>query len=248
MKLESPGAAVARGDQVKPSWSEVAALAALLLFALVMAHGWPWPTQQTADAPKITDWLTAIGTVGAVFAAILVPLFQNRDRRREQRRDKLQSEWSVAEGVYRISARLCEIANCMKKSVSPQSLTELSHLQSQLTAAKLATTDRVGHLIIDDLLYVLVCMHDESSRRASGVSQLHAAAVSLGTAKPFDDETEININRLPRLRSQSLDWLERAIANLEKVGVVSSSVFRGSGKAVVKFHASGEGRAQRPNE
>lgn len=207
--------------------------------------GWWWG--ERPDILREFSWLatmTAFGMVGAVVAAIAVPLYQNWDRRREQRREQLKLEWALSEEVYRISSRLCEIGNALQSDPRPQSATEISYFQAQLSAAKAGTADRAGRILIDNLLREVVYLHDEVLRRNDGISNFTAAAAGFHRSPWPNSDTSKSIQRLPAHKEQALHWLERVIHSLEVAGVIVSSAFRISGKATVSFQASGEGRVQ----
>src|SRR5690606_13296196 len=68
------------------------------------------------------------------------------------------ADWALAEEVHRLSARLVAIGNTMKDQLGLPSEVEMVNLQSQLSIAKQATKDRVGLLIVGDLLNEAVAL------------------------------------------------------------------------------------------
>lgn len=63
---------------MKPSWTEVASLIALLLFAVVMAHGWP---------ELSGDFWVALGAIGSLSAAIVGATLGAGSWMRQEKRD-----------------------------------------------------------------------------------------------------------------------------------------------------------------
>ena len=61
--------------------------------------------------------------MGASLAAVLVPLYQNDDRRREQREQQLLTDWTVSKEAYRVSSRLWKVGESVRTSFeAPPSL------------------------------------------------------------------------------------------------------------------------------
>lgn len=65
----------------------------------VLLHGWPWATGEETNAPAITDWLTSIGTIGAV-AISLGSLARIQKHQRQERLTTLKgTAWIIDSAI-----------------------------------------------------------------------------------------------------------------------------------------------------
>lgn len=201
--------------------------------------GWSWrDISPSADLGVVANMLAGVGALAAATAAVIVPIYQSHGRRREQQEQQLMADRLVSEEVYRASYRLTEIAELARVKFDVPPVVELGHLQTQLNAAKHATADRAGRIIIEDLSYHAARLLDEASKRSSGK---YVRPISQ-TKPTLDTDVQRTIERLPALRDQAFDWMDRVVTLLEQRGKIRSSIVRGGGKASMAMHASGEGR------
>lgn len=126
----------------------IAALAAgaALGLAIGLSAGW-----NGAKYPENTSFLiavfTAVGTTGSALAAVLVPLRQNRERRKEQEYNRLTEEWVLAESVYRV---VCKLRDCINlyidDAVIPRQR-DLDHFIAQLELAGQSYVGPYGRIV-----------------------------------------------------------------------------------------------------
>ncbi|GAA0773665.1 hypothetical protein GCM10009108_04110 [Castellaniella ginsengisoli] len=227
-------------------WFAVAAVAAIGGFSL----GWSWrdvaPTRTAIDLAL--QVMIAFGTVGTAVAAVAVPLYQNWDRRREQRIAQLLTDWALSEEVHRISYRLRELGKALATSWALPSARELGDLQTQLRVAKQTTLDRMGGFLIGNLLGQVVALQEERDRRASIASSLRDAGVAREMPPPTDDAIRQIISSLEAFHEQTYHWMERVIRGFDAVGLQAPGVVKGSGKANIRMYASGDGRVERASD
>lgn len=212
----------------------------------VMLHGWPWPSGQGADSPKITDWLTSFGTIGATLLAATVPLYQNWDRRRERTIQQLSSEWNISEEVYRISTRLIGIAENIKVGKLPRSNNELLFLRSHLETAKQSVQDRFGRRVIEDLLRDSLALTDIYEYRFSTFALNTQAEIveHVRSTKALHDITE----SLETLSKSASTWMKNVLSKFDRLGEQAPGVVKASGDAMLETRTSAEGRIQRQND
>lgn len=192
------------------------------------------------DIGIAANMLAGVGSLAAASAAVIVPMRQNDERRREQREQQLMADRLVSEEVYRASFRLTEIAESVRDKFDVPPIIELSHLQTQLIAAKQTTTDRAGRIIIEDLAYHAARLLDEADKRNSG----RRIRTFSQTVPQLEGDVQRAVQALPALRDQAFDWMERVVTLLEQQGKIRSTIVRGEGKSTVTMHATGEGRLE----
>lgn len=228
-------------------WQMVVFWLAIAIAALIIGFSIGWAWRDVDDARATVDLalqvMIAFGTVGAVIAAVAVPLYQNWDRRREQEHNQLLTDWALAEEMNRISARLKDIAKSLSDPSSLPSEAEIVHLQSQLGIAKQGMRDRVGRLIVDGLLSESVAIFDGANRRSAllkTAGSIGVAVFNSASRKATDDRAR----RLAALHEQTYRWMERVLAQFDAMGIPAPGVVKGSGEASIGVSASGEGRTQ----
>src|SRR5690606_12602353 len=116
------GPKTADGEDMK-KWAVcwIPAFGGFLIASLAIGlaiHGWPWPTGPSAESPMITDWLTAIGTISATFAAVGIAAGTEFRLRAENRRKAVVLKWifarwsgSVSTGSSLLKQKLRDLAS-----------------------------------------------------------------------------------------------------------------------------------------
>lgn len=211
--------------------------------------GWCWRDRTGALANvSILSAMTAFGTVGTAVAAVAVPLYQNWDRRREQAIQSVQSEWDLSEEVHRMSAMTRQMTNALKDSWDAPSVVEINHLEAQLNIAKQSIADRLGRMLIGDLLYLLVDLQNEARRRQTLGLSIDGMAVGI-KGKPGDDEVAQTLaQRGEACYSSSFRWMERVMTRFDALGMSAPGVIKASVRAKSRFNAVGEGRVVRKSQ
>ncbi|MDN5842911.1 MAG: hypothetical protein L0H54_05620 [Alcaligenaceae bacterium] len=132
----------------------------------------------------------------------------------------------------------------MKDPLGLPSEVEMVNLQSQLSIAKQTTKDRVGLLIVGDLLNEAVALlgirvrYDNLATRTDAVGLAFYAS----TSGSFTDE---RVERLESLHKQTYRWIARIISQFDALGLDAPGVVKCAGSASISVSASADGRVQR---
>lgn len=121
-------------------------------------------TTGTVYGAKWWEVFTAVGTVGAALAAVLVPLHQNRERRREQEYNRLVEEWVLAETVYRV---VCKLRLYIGLYVSDRVLPNqrgVDRLTSQLDLANQSFIGPYGRIIVSNSIDLAMSLNTLGDR------------------------------------------------------------------------------------
>lgn len=207
----------------------LAALAAGAVFGLAigLAIGWNG-AKYPENASFLIAVFTAVGTVGAALAAVLVPLRQNRERREEQEYNRLTQEWVVADSMYRVLCGLRDLVNEYKKSRNPPLLTDVSHYIRQLELADQAYLSPIGRIVIAGGLDLALKL----SRHASPQPKKERAA-SQGEAYANAFKRIVEIEALKTtadgLVDSNMSWQDQILVMYDPFGKRPAFVIRGRG-------------------
>jgi hypothetical protein len=186
------------------------------------------------------DALSAIGTLAAATAAVVVPLWQNSIRDREKRVQAAFTEWAIAQDVHRLTFKVKELGDDWVKNGRPPGRALLTSVTSQLEVTKQRTTDSLGLVVMGDLLnvvasllWVLDARNDVEEREVqAGRNPAH-----LGL--PVPGVVRSNVNRLSDLYEMTFRWMEKVLAQCQALNVQPINVVRGEGSVSIRFDADG---------
>jgi len=220
----------------KSAWSTDQVGGFCIALASGFLLGWLWGTKPAGLAD--TDWLavmTAVGTVGATVAAVAVPMYQNWERRREQRVNDLLVQWAIAEEVHRLSAKVRDAAESLFCLQTVPSLVGVQHLYSQLEISKQRTLDRFGALIIGDLLQLTTIILAEGERRVN--MSRNAMTMSIGAGARLQGGLRSELERADQLHESTYRWMDRILFQLKQLNFVPPFLVKGEGTAAMSLEA-----------
>lgn len=212
-------------------WIGVSVATAITGFVL----GWCWRDRPSSLASvSFLNVMTAVGTVGATVAAVTVPLYQNWDRRREQRLNQLLADWAIAEEIHRVSGRLRDIAQLLRTARATPPLAKVQHLYAQLEIAKQGATDRLGRLIIGDLLDFAATVQAEIEQRLETKGTMMGDMTSLARLRTG---LSTELERVDQLHEGTFRCMERILAQFKRMNAVPPFFVMGSGTASMSLDA-----------
>lgn len=213
-------------------WRLTGFWAAMVVAALIagFVFGWCWRDRSGVLASvSLLSVMTAVGTVGATVVAVAVPMYQNWERKREQRLNQLLAEWAIAEEVHRLSAKIRDTAKSLLNNQTVPSLVKVQHLYSQLEIAKQGTVDRFGVLIIGDLLQLTNVVYAEGESRLN--SRQVGPAMGLSAWGRLQDGLRQELDRADQLHESTYRWMQRILVQFEQLKVVPPFIVKGEGSA-----------------
>ncbi|QKQ53277.1 hypothetical protein [Achromobacter xylosoxidans] len=212
-------------------WVGVSVATAIAGFVL----GWCWRDRPGVLASvSFLNVMTAVGTVGATVAAVAVPMYQNWDRRREQRLNQLLADWAIAEEVHRVSGRVRDIAGRLQDIRNTPPLATVQHLYAQLEIAKQGATERLGRLIIADLLDFTNTVQAEIEQRLESKGTMMGDMTSLARLK---NGLSTELERADQLHQSTYRCMERILVQFKKMNAVPPFFVMGSGTANMSLNA-----------
>lgn len=164
---------------MKPSWTEVASLTALLFFAAVMANGWP---------ELSVDLWVALGAIGSTSAAVVAATLGAGSWTRQKKRDAEIANslgWLVIPWIGTVRAGADQAALLLENLIDippGERPSEMDRFQARLIVDMLAV-DRFSPFFIH--LHALEERYPRLSEAISASWRLHDALSALDLEKPL---------------------------------------------------------------
>lgn len=206
--------------------------------------GWAWRDLLSSGDPKFAiDVLIAVGTLGTAVAAVTVPIFQNLDRRKEQIVQKLELDLAIAMEAQKVGEILKAHSEALAKTEGMHSASMIQHVQTQLLTAKISTTDRLGKLLLEDMLQLVVSLLEEVERRRKNQEESEISdGIYVLTNRPQYVEKFPEISE--HLNDRAEYWLSSILERFKEIGVNPPGIVYGAGTARIGIQASAHGSAQ----
>ena len=216
--------------------------AALAIVGVLVGFAFATQIDMQARA-KWWDLMTAFGTVGAVVVALAVPLWQNWDRRREQKAVEMEGNWIAAHTVHRTTHRIRALLDRWDKRELPSSLelsaldTRLHSLQDRVVGLGAATIVSDLASIASELAGVAKKIENANSIRAARRDRyMEGATFGPGLSTP---QMLSYIERTEDLQKRCTNWMSRILAEADRAGVTLPGVVRVStGEAAAELKAT----------
>lgn len=207
--------------------------AALAIGGMLVGFAFATQADVTAEA-KWWDLMTAFGTVGAVVAAIGVPLWQNADRLREQATRALVQDWTLAHVAYQCAGRIYELLIEWSASERPS-----SSVFSALHARVSLLQDRAGSVlaatIVTDLASISSALEGEAkkieSRNANNANRPQSSQPRMLVQDFSGEQFRDYLEETERIKRSCETWQMRVLADAKRQGIEIPGVVRGEGTA-----------------
>lgn len=236
-------------------WRDTALWAAIAIAALIIgfALGWSWRDRPGAlTNVSLLNVMTAFGTVGAVVAALAVPMWQNFDRLREQKLALMMRNWTTAHIVYQIAGRASELLTKWAAMERPSS-SEFAALHTRLNTIQ-DRVDGVFEVSIISALASVVSNLEGITKKCENSALINATRAKASPVPTLivqhitDDQFSDYLNEVEKLKRQCEDWMLRIRADADRVKVHIPGFVYGSGKAEMTMAGSAAGVVRKEEE
>lgn len=209
------------------------------------ALGWSWDQRPGALASvRLLDLLTAVGTVGATIAAVVIPLHQNADRRREKQLELAWADWAISGEVQLLAKEALDAANVLLESGWSVPLVTTQYLSSQLQDAKREVADSLGSMVINGLLKLTAVIQQQSEWRRKRMEAIAAGSVQT-MMPPLTVPVIAELQAAVGLQDRANLWRANSLARYEQLGEAPPNVIKGGGAAGIESKFQGDAAVTR---
>lgn len=224
--------------------------AALAIGGMLVGFAFATQAGVTAEA-KWWDLMTAFGTVGAVVAAIGVPLWQNSDRLREQAARALMQDWTLAHVAYQCAGRIYALLIEWNASERPS-----SSVFSALHARVSLLQDRAGSVfaatVITDLSSISSALEGEAkkieNRNAINASRPPSSQLRMLVQDFPGEQFRGYLEEAERIKRNCEIWQMRVLTDVKRQGIKIPGVVRGEGTAELTLRGEAVGGVMRKQD
>lgn len=189
--------------------------AVLTLIGLALGFALATKVDMSAEA-KWWDLMTAFGTVGAAMFAVAVPLWQNFERRKDDKAAVVKRNWAVAHTCYQICGQLQALLEQWEAGDRPSS-SEFSLLHTRLIALQDRADGVFGGSIVS--LLASMCANFEGmaqkAERSAAVRAARQAQSGLAMMIVNGASSDVllsGIADVEALKRQCEDWMARVLS------------------------------------
>lgn len=164
-----------------------------------------------ADASAKANWwdlMTAFGTVGASMAAVVIPIWQNFDRRREANQNAVKADWFLANEAIHAIVRLRLCLHELTQNWALKNGFQIQEKGAVLAALKARCIDDQGVILIARAIQIA---HD---------TNVMLGATPQGDLKAhFQLTTVLNHQSLVEGKADEDQWLKAIRGRAERAGL-----------------------------